>query len=124
MFKSLLYKGRELGFILTPACLAWHLRRVRAPTRSLEALVISGFVRGLSTRDVEAALCEVLGPEAALSKSTVSRICQAIKDEAVLPEPGVGGGPRPKRLAWGGHDPSRRAAAAGAAPSAPPPPTA
>jgi putative transposase len=30
---------------------------------------------------VEAALGEVLGPEAALSKSTVSRICQAIKDE-------------------------------------------
>jgi putative transposase len=50
-------------------------------TNALEALVISGFVRGLSTRDVEAALAEVLGPEAALSKSTVSRICQAIKDE-------------------------------------------
>jgi putative transposase len=50
-------------------------------TNALEALVISGFVRGLSTRDVEAALGEVLGPEAALSKSTVSRICQAIKDE-------------------------------------------
>jgi hypothetical protein len=32
-------------------------------------------------RDVEAALAEVLGPEAALSKSTVSRICQAICDE-------------------------------------------
>jgi len=50
-------------------------------TNALEALVISGFVRGLSTRDVEAALGEALGPEAALSKSTVSRICQAIKDE-------------------------------------------
>jgi len=50
-------------------------------TNALEALVISGFVRGLSTHDVEAALGEVLGPEAALSKSTVSRICQAIKDE-------------------------------------------
>jgi putative transposase len=50
-------------------------------TNALEALVISGFVRGLSVRDVEAALAEVLGPEAALSKSTVSRICQAIKDE-------------------------------------------
>jgi putative transposase len=50
-------------------------------TNALEALVISGFVRGLSTRDVEAALAEVLGPEAALSKSTVGRICQAIKDE-------------------------------------------
>jgi putative transposase len=42
-------------------------------TNALEALVISGFVRGLSTRDVEAALGEVLGPEAALSKSTISR---------------------------------------------------
>jgi putative transposase len=50
-------------------------------TNALEALVISGFVRGLSVRDVEAALDEALGPEAALSKSTVSRICQAIKDE-------------------------------------------
>jgi putative transposase len=38
-------------------------------------------VRGLSVREVEAALAEVLGPEAALSKSTVSRICQAIKTE-------------------------------------------
>jgi hypothetical protein len=50
-------------------------------TNALEALVISGFVRGLPTRDVEAALGEALGPEAALSKSTVSRICRAIKDE-------------------------------------------
>jgi putative transposase len=50
-------------------------------TNALEALVISGFVRGLSVRDVEAALAEVLGPQAALSKSTVSRICQVIKDE-------------------------------------------
>jgi putative transposase len=50
-------------------------------TNALEALVISGFVRGLSVRDVEAALGEALGPEAALSKSTVSRICQAICDE-------------------------------------------
>ena len=50
-------------------------------TNALEALVISGFVRGLSVRDVEAALGEALGPEAALSKSTVNRICQVIKDE-------------------------------------------
>jgi putative transposase len=40
-------------------------------TNALEALVISGFVRGLSVRDVEASLAEALGPEAALSKSTV-----------------------------------------------------
>jgi Transposase, Mutator family len=45
-------------------------------TNALESLVISGCVRGLSDRDIEAALAEVLGPEAALSKSTVSRICQ------------------------------------------------
>jgi putative transposase len=50
-------------------------------TNALEALVISGFVRGLSVRDMEAALAEALGPEAALSKSTVSRVCEAIKTE-------------------------------------------
>ncbi len=47
----------------------------------LEALVISGWVRGLSDRDIEALLAEALGPEAALSKSTVSRICEALKAE-------------------------------------------
>jgi transposase-like protein len=50
-------------------------------TNALGALVLSGFVRGLSVRDVEAALAEALGPEAALSKSTVSRICEVIKTE-------------------------------------------
>jgi Transposase, Mutator family len=50
-------------------------------TNALEALVLSGFVRGLSVRDMEAALAEALGPEAALSKSTVSRVCEAIKSE-------------------------------------------
>ena len=48
-------------------------------TNALEALVIAGFVRGLSTRDVEAALTEALGESAAVSKSTVSRICADIK---------------------------------------------
>ncbi len=47
----------------------------------LEALVISGWVRGLSDRDIEALLGEALGPEAALSKSTVSRICQRLRQE-------------------------------------------
>ena len=47
-------------------------------TNALEALVISGWVRGLSDRDIEAALAEALGPEAALSRSTISRICQQI----------------------------------------------
>ncbi len=50
-------------------------------TNALESLVIAGYVRGLSTRDVEAALGEALGPEAALSKSTVSTVCAAIKTE-------------------------------------------
>jgi putative transposase len=50
-------------------------------TNALESLVIAGFVRGLSVRDVEAALAEALGPEATVSKSTVSRVCQAIRDE-------------------------------------------
>lgn len=50
-------------------------------TNALEALVISGWVRGLSDRDIEAALAEALGPEAALSRSTVSRICQRIRTE-------------------------------------------
>jgi putative transposase len=52
-----------------------------ARTNALESLVISGWVRGLSDRDIEATLAEVLGPEAALSKSTVSRICVAIGEE-------------------------------------------
>jgi putative transposase len=55
---------------------AWVTR-----TNALESLVISGWVRGLSDRDIEATLAEVLGPEAALSRSTVSRICSAIGEE-------------------------------------------
>jgi putative transposase len=50
-------------------------------TNALEALVIAGFIRGLSTRDIEATLAEALGPQAALSRSTVSRICEAISGE-------------------------------------------
>jgi putative transposase len=50
-------------------------------TNALESLVIAGFVRGLSTRDVEAALTEALGEAAAVSKSTVSRICEQIKEQ-------------------------------------------
>ena len=50
-------------------------------TNALESLVIAGFVRGLSVRDVEATLADALGAEAALSKSTVSRVCEAIKVE-------------------------------------------
>jgi len=50
-------------------------------TNALESLVIASFVRGLSVRDVEAALAEALGDQAAISKSTVSATCQQIKDE-------------------------------------------
>jgi putative transposase len=50
-------------------------------TNALESLVIAGWVRGLSDRDIQATLAEVLGPEAALSRSTVSRICSAIREE-------------------------------------------
>ena len=38
-------------------------------------------MRGLSDRDIEAHLAEALGPEAALSKSTVSRICQRLREQ-------------------------------------------
>ena len=50
-------------------------------TNALETLVIASFVRGLSVRDVEAALAEALGDQAAISKSTVSSVCQQIKEE-------------------------------------------
>jgi putative transposase len=50
-------------------------------TNALESLVIAGFVRGLSVRDVEASLADALGPQATISKSTVSRICEQVKEE-------------------------------------------
>lgn len=50
-------------------------------TNALETLVIAAFVRGLSVRDVEATLTEALGDQAAISKSTVSEICKAIRSE-------------------------------------------
>jgi transposase-like protein len=50
-------------------------------THALECLVIASFVRGLSVRDVEAALADALGEQAAISKSTVSSVCQAIIGE-------------------------------------------
>ncbi|WP_264916669.1 IS256 family transposase, partial [Mycobacterium kiyosense] len=37
--------------------------------------------RGLSVRDVEATLAEALGDQAAISKSTVSKVCKAIRAE-------------------------------------------
>jgi putative transposase len=50
-----------------------------ARTHALESLVISGFLRGLSTRDVEAALEEVF-EEPIASKGTVSRICEETRE--------------------------------------------
>ena len=50
-------------------------------SNALESLVIAGFVRGLSVRDVENTLADALGAEASLSKSTVSRVCQAIGEQ-------------------------------------------
>jgi putative transposase len=50
-------------------------------TNALESLVIAGLVRGLSVRDVEATLVEALGESAAVSKSTVSRVCEDIKTQ-------------------------------------------
>jgi transposase-like protein len=50
-------------------------------TNALETLVISCWVRGLSDRDVEAMLVEVFGPEAGISRTTASRICQRLRAE-------------------------------------------
>jgi putative transposase len=50
-------------------------------SNALESLVIAGFVRGLSVRDVEATIADALGAQATVSKSEVSRICQVIRDE-------------------------------------------
>jgi putative transposase len=50
-------------------------------TNALETLVISCWVRGLSDRDVEAMLTEVFGEQAAVSRTTVSRICQRLRAE-------------------------------------------
>jgi putative transposase len=48
-------------------------------TWALESLVISSFLRGLSTRDVEAALDETFDEQLA-SRSTVSRICEDTRE--------------------------------------------
>jgi putative transposase len=53
-------------------------------THALERLVIAGFVRGLSTREVEATLADALGEQASVSRSTVSRICEQIREEMQL----------------------------------------
>ena len=50
-----------------------------ARTHALEALVICSFLRGLSVRDVEAALEECFG-EQVIGKSTVARVCKDVAD--------------------------------------------
>jgi putative transposase len=50
-----------------------------ARTHALEALVICSFLRGLSVRDVEAALEECFG-ERVIGKSTVARVCKDVAD--------------------------------------------
>jgi transposase-like protein len=50
-----------------------------ARTHALEALVLCSFLRGLSVRDVEAALEETFD-EPMVSKSTVSRICEQARE--------------------------------------------
>lgn len=47
-----------------------HMGKGVTPTNALEAVVISEWVRGLSTRDIEAALAETLGPGACPRDST------------------------------------------------------
>jgi len=50
-----------------------------ARTHALEALVICSFLRGLSVRDVEAALEECFG-EQVIGKSTVARVCKDVAE--------------------------------------------
>ena len=55
----------------------WHCKRLLR-TDPLKALIIGGFVRGLSMRDVES-LCEEAGL-ARTSKSTVARVCAELHE--------------------------------------------
>jgi putative transposase len=55
------------------------LGRGVARTHALEALIILGFLRGLSVRDVENLLEEALG-EQVVGKSTVARVCQDTRE--------------------------------------------
>jgi transposase-like protein len=55
----------------------WHTKRLLR-TDPLKALIIGGFVRGLSMRDIES-LCEEAGL-GNTSKSTVSRVCSELRE--------------------------------------------
>jgi putative transposase len=65
--------ARELGF--ESRILGRHVAR----TYALESLVICSFLRGLSVRDVEAALAETFD-EPIIGKSTVARVCQDTRE--------------------------------------------
>jgi putative transposase len=65
--------SRELGF--ESRILGRHVAR----TYALESLIISSFLRGLSVRDVEAALEETFD-EPVIGKSTVARVCQDTRE--------------------------------------------
>ena len=57
-------------------------RRTVTKSNALESLVIAGFVRGLSVRDVENTLAEALGDRGRVVASRpCRRVCQAIGDE-------------------------------------------
>src|ERR671931_1877275 len=65
--------ARELGF--ESGILGRHVAR----TYALESLVICSFLRGLSVRDVEAALEETFD-EPVIGNSTVARVCQDTRE--------------------------------------------
>ena len=65
--------ARELGF--ESRILGRHVAR----TYALESLIICSFLRGLSVRDVEAALEETFD-EPVIGKSTVARVCQDTRE--------------------------------------------
>src|SRR5919198_6548442 len=65
--------ARELGF--ESRLLGRHVAR----TYALESLIICSFLRGLSVRDVEAALQETF-EEPVIGKSTVARVCQDTRE--------------------------------------------
>jgi transposase-like protein len=65
--------ARELGF--ESRILGRHVAR----TYALESLIICSFLRGLSVRDVEAALEETF-EEPVIGKSTVARVCQDTRE--------------------------------------------
>ena len=65
--------ARELGF--KSRILGRHVAR----TYALESLVICSFLRGVSVRDIEAALEETF-EEPVIGKSTVARVCQDTRE--------------------------------------------